>query len=190
MSPNEKPVLVGFWLTATAGSDETREVGPDAGPLILSEGAEEILSGEQREGACRQQSGTRPSDGRAPRIRQERDRRCHPRLGRRRVPCLPRIPRLVRVARRCPCDNKGRSRPWRALGTTAPRLHRSRPPRGRSFEQGEAPLGVSASVVASTGSRGPWVFGGLRSVTNRALIRGPVWCLRQSFTYALSPDGP
>jgi hypothetical protein len=36
----------------------------------------------------------------------------------------------------------------------------------------------------------PRVFCGLRSATNRARTRGRVWCLRQSFTYALSPDGP
>jgi len=29
--------------------DETRELGPDTGPLILSQGAEELLSGEQCE---------------------------------------------------------------------------------------------------------------------------------------------
>jgi hypothetical protein len=32
--------------------DETRELGPDAGGLILSQAAEEVLSGEQREGVC------------------------------------------------------------------------------------------------------------------------------------------
>ena len=31
-----------------SGADETRELRPDAGPLILSQGAEELLSGEQR----------------------------------------------------------------------------------------------------------------------------------------------
>ena len=32
------------------GSDETQELGHDARPLILSQGAEELLSAEQREG--------------------------------------------------------------------------------------------------------------------------------------------
>ena len=37
-------------VTAAAELDETRELGHDAGPLILSQGAEELLSAEQREG--------------------------------------------------------------------------------------------------------------------------------------------
>jgi hypothetical protein len=36
----------------TLARDDTRELGPDADPLILSQGAEELLSGERREGAC------------------------------------------------------------------------------------------------------------------------------------------
>ena len=45
-------MLAGFELTPTAPLDETWELDPDAGPLMLSQGAEESLSGEQREGAC------------------------------------------------------------------------------------------------------------------------------------------
>ncbi len=41
---------------------------------------------------------------------------------------LPRIPGLSVLARRCPCDNKGRSRTKAVtrLGMTAPRLYGSR----------------------------------------------------------------
>ena len=31
---------------------KTRQLGPDTGRLILSQGAQELLSGEQRQGAC------------------------------------------------------------------------------------------------------------------------------------------
>jgi len=40
-------------LSECVAADETRELGPDTGSLILSQGAEELLSGEQaRRGAC------------------------------------------------------------------------------------------------------------------------------------------
>jgi hypothetical protein len=39
-------------LDVALAPDETRELGPDADALILSQGAEELLSAEQREGAC------------------------------------------------------------------------------------------------------------------------------------------
>jgi hypothetical protein len=45
-------VLTPFGLARHSDLHETRELGPDFGPLSLSQGAEELLSGEQHEDAC------------------------------------------------------------------------------------------------------------------------------------------
>ncbi|MBV8948366.1 MAG: LCP family protein [Solirubrobacterales bacterium] len=60
----------------SAALDETRTLGR-AGPVILSQEAEELLSSEQREAADGHQSGSRTSGGRAPGIRQRSVSRPH-----------------------------------------------------------------------------------------------------------------
>ena len=91
---------------------------------------------------------------------------------------FPRGVRLSALARRCPCDNKGRSRqrPLPGLGTTAPRLHRPCR-RGARFPVRLGATWWSHETADRSVLIGRTPLGRLRLL---ALLTSPARCTRQA----------